>query len=198
MDQLDEWKGDFGKAYTDRNAIDWHVRVPAFRDMLRDLPLCRVLEAGCNRGHNLLAVSHVCGPDTDVVGIEPNPYALRMARTADPSVTALRGSLYDLPFKDGYFDLAFTAGVLIHIPLEKLPAAMAEINRVTRRYILCVEYYAEEETEIRYRDKTNLLWKRDFLKHYLNTIQGLSLVRSGFWDVTDGFDRTNWWLLERR
>ena len=197
MDQLEVWKGEFGQAYTDRNAIDWHVRVPAFQEMLRGLSLERALEVGCNRGHNLLAVSHVTGPDTEVIGIEPNPYALKIARSSDPAITAIRGSVYDLPFKDGYFDLAFTAGVLIHIPLANLPAAMKEIGRVTRKYILCIEYFAEEETEIRYREQANLLWKRDFLKHYTDSIPGLKKLRSGFWDAKDGFDRANWWLLER-
>ena len=59
--QLGVWKGEFGKAYTDRNVIDWHTRFPAFQQMLDGLPIKRVLEVGCNRGHNLAALVEVLG-----------------------------------------------------------------------------------------------------------------------------------------
>jgi hypothetical protein len=32
--QREIWEGEFGNAYTDRNVIDWRVRLPAFRHML--------------------------------------------------------------------------------------------------------------------------------------------------------------------
>jgi hypothetical protein len=47
MKQLEAWKGKFGDAYTDRNQIDWHVRLPAFQKMVEGLSIQRVLEVGC-------------------------------------------------------------------------------------------------------------------------------------------------------
>jgi ubiquinone/menaquinone biosynthesis C-methylase UbiE len=63
------------------------------------------------------------------VGVEPNQYALELARALSVKVGILHGHSFDLPFKDGYFDLVFTAGVLIHIPLEDLPTALSEAYR---------------------------------------------------------------------
>lgn len=198
LDQLATWQGEFGKEYTDRNVIDWHRRLPAFAKMLEGLELRRVLEVGCNRGHNLCALAEFFGDRVDVWGIEPNPYALSIARSGGAKYFALPGNAFDLPFKDNYFDLAFTAGVLIHIAPEKLPNAMREIARVSRRYVLAAEYFSDQETEVEYRGNAGLLWKRHFPRHYQQAVPGLMPIREGYWDVADGFDRTHWWLLEKQ
>ena len=193
--QLKVWEGEFGKAYTDRSVVGWRTRLPAFQKMLGGLPIKRVLEVRCNRGHNLVALVELLGGE--VVGVEPNQYALELARASDVRVGVLHGHAFDLPFKDGYFDLVFTAGVLIHIPLADLPTVLAEIYRVSKRYILAIEYFAEEETVIHYRGRDDLLWKRDFLKHYQTQFPDLTLIRSGYWGPEDGFDRCHWWLFEK-
>jgi pseudaminic acid biosynthesis-associated methylase len=197
-EQLNAWKGQFGQDYTDRNVIDWRSREPAFRHMVGDLPIHRTLEVGCNRGHNLVALSHVFPESREVVGVEPNPHALEIARSASNKVGVLDGSIFDLPFKDSFFDLVFTAGVLIHVSPGELSAAMCEIYRVSRRYLLTVEYFSEEEQVIQYRGHGDLLWKRNFLRLYQSQFPNLRLIRSGFWDVDNGFDRATWWLLERQ
>jgi pseudaminic acid biosynthesis-associated methylase len=166
--------------------------------MVGDLPIRRVLEVGCNRGHNLVALSHVLPESNEVIGVEPNPHALEIARTASTKVAVLRGTIFDLPFKDSYFDLVFTAGVLIHVSPDELSAALAEIYRVSRRFVLAVEYFAEEEQKIEYRGHDNLLWKRNFLREYQSRFPNLELTRSGVWDAADGFDHASWWLLERQ
>lgn len=196
--QLEHWGGEFGRAYTDRNVIDWRVRLPAFRTMLSGLNVARVLEVGCNRGHNLLALSELLGEETEVVGVEPNRYALEIARSSSPRVAVLRGTIFDLPFRAGHFDLAFTVGVLIHIPLDSLPAAMRELARVSARFVLAVEYFAEEETVVPYHGHQDLLWRRNFLRHFQECLPGHRLLRSGYWELADGFDRTHWWLLEQQ
>lgn len=195
--QLNTWAGEFGDEYTERNVVDWHVREPAFREMVKDLGLEKVLEVGCNRGHNLVALSHILGENAEVVGLEPNPKARALARAAGEDVGVITGTAYEIPFKDGWFDLAFTCTVLIHVPLADLPKAMKEIARVSKRYILCIEYFDTKETPIHYRGHDDLLWKRDFLSEYKKAIPGVKLLREGYWDAKDGFDRSNWWLLEK-
>lgn len=196
--QLKAWSGEFGRAYTDRNVIDWRVRLPAFQTMLSGLSLDRVLEVGCNRGHNLLALSHLLGAQTDIVGVEPNQYAVEIARSMSAKVAVLHGDIFNLPFRDAYFDLVFTSGVLIHIPQDSLHTAIRRMGRASRRFFLAVEYFAEEETPILYRGSTDLLWKRNFPDHFRACLPGHSLVRSGYWGPEDGFDRAHWWLLDRR
>lgn len=195
--QLETWQGEFGRAYTDRNVHDPLDRLAAFTTMLEGIEARRVLEVGCNRGHNLVTLHMLLGPGAEIVGIEPNAYALSLARAASDETSALRGQADDIPFKDAYFDLVFTAGVLIHVPPEDLGSCLDEIHRVSRRYILAIEYFAPEETTIAYRGHDDLLWKRDFLTHYRTRFPTLEPVRSGYWGLEDGFDRCHWWLLEK-
>ncbi len=158
----------------------------------RGLSLNRVLELGCNRGHNLVALREILGKETELIGVEPGPYAREIARAA--GVDARDADAFGLPFPDGHFDLVFTAGVLIHVALEDLPRAMRKVYRCSRRYVLAVEYFSEQETAIPYRGHQSLLWKRDFLRHYQTLFRELTLVRQGYFDE---WDRSNWWLLEK-
>jgi len=168
-----------------------------FQKMLKDIHPSRILEVGCNRGHNLVALAHVFGDGTKLVGIEPNTHARALARTLSSGAEIVAGDAYDLPFKQSAFDLVLTWGVLIHVPLEKLPVALAEIWRVTAQYILSVEYYAEKETAIQYRGHGDLLWKRDFRRHYQAHLPDLGLLREGYWGKQDREDKVNWWLLSK-
>jgi pseudaminic acid biosynthesis-associated methylase len=193
--QLGRWAGDFGRAYTDRNDVDWRTREHAFRTMLDGLALDGVLEVGCNRGHNLAALDAVTGASR-LAGIEPNPYALELARGLVPRAELAEGRAEALPYPTGAFDLVLTAGVLIHVPPESLDGVLRELVRVSRRYVLAIEYFAEEEVVVRYREHDDLLWKRDFRAEYERVVPGLRLVRTGFWGPGDGFDDASWWLFE--
>lgn len=195
--QLDAWQGEFGTAYTDRNLVDWRTRLPAFQEMLTGLSLGRVLEVGCNRGHNLALLTTLLGAGCEIAGVEPNPHALTLARQAAPNAVVLEGNAFQLPFQDDYADLVFTAGVLIHIATDDLPRALAEMHRVSRRYLLAIEYFAQEDTAIVYRGEEGLLWKRDFLASYQARFPGIRLLRHGYWGAESGFDRTHWWLMEK-
>lgn len=196
-EQIKTWEGEFGKAYTDRNKINWETRIPLFQEMIGGLGIKKVLEAGCNRGHNLLAVNKVLGDDSEIIGIEPNDYALELARMSSPKISALKGNLFNLPFVDGYFDLTFTSGVLIHIPLCDIEKAMRQLYRTSGKYVMAIEYFAEKETEIHYRGLTEHLWKRDFLGHYQRLFPDLKVVRKGYWENEGDFDHNHWWLMEK-
>lgn len=195
-EQLREWEGDFGDSYTERNVVDWRNRWSAFNAMLSDLKLDRILELGCNRGHNLFLLSKLF-ENARVIGIEPNARAIKIAKEAGPRVSVVRGDVLRIPFRDASFDLAFTANVLIHIALSYLPKAISEVYRVSRRYILAIEYFDEQETMIHYRGHDDLLWKRNFPKIYKEHFPNLALVGSGYWDQDNGFDRSHWWLFEK-
>jgi pseudaminic acid biosynthesis-associated methylase len=194
--QLREWVGDFGDSYTERNIVDWQNRLAAFGVMLADVHLDRILEVGCNRGHNLFLLAKLC-KDAQLIGIEPNSRAVTIAKESTPMISVIRADAFSIPFKTDHFDLAFTANVLIHISLEDLPTALGEIHRVSRRYILAIEYFDEKETMIHYRGHDDLLWKRDFVKIYGDLFPKLALMRSGYWEKEDGFDRSHWWLFEK-
>lgn len=191
--QVRIWEGEFGDAYTDRNVLDYRTRLSAFRSMLSGLLIKRVLEVGCNRGHNLVTLTEILGVGSEIAGVEPNWYALGLAK----ALRVLQGHALDLPFKEGYFDLVFTVGVLIHVKLSDLAGTLAEIYRVSSHYILAIEYFAEEETAIPYHGHNDMLWKRDFLAHYRSQFPSLMLIRRGYWGPENGFDNSTWWLFEK-
>ncbi len=192
--QLQVWKSQFGKDYTDRNLIDPVQIKPLFKEMLGGLKLETVLEVGCNRGHNLIAIADIF--KIEPIGIEPNDYARLQARQKDKRISIINSDIFNIPFKDNFFDLSFTSCVLIHVSLKDLPKAIRELYRVSRRYILCAEFYNEEEKEINYWGHNNLLWKRDFKKHFLDIYPKMKILRSGFYGEEVNC-RTDWWLFEK-
>ena len=194
-EQLDLWKSDFGVAYTDRNEVDPSLRINAFKKILSDLKIRNILEVGCNVGHNLIGLSKI--GNFNLIGIEPLLYAVERGRKASNKISILEGDAFNMPFKDDYFDLVFTAGVLIHIHSEDLGKAIDEMYRVSKKYILIIEYFAQEETVIPYHGSMNALWKRNFEKIFLEKYPKLKKIKSGFLNKDEGFDRCNFILFEK-
>ena len=139
------WRGEFGNAYVDRNALAAEGREPFWQKVVTDLKPSRVLEVGCNVGGNLHWLAQFL-PAHEVFGIDINHNALSQLRQTLPSVNVLWGVARDLPFRDNWFDMVFTTGVLIHQPEEALPSVMSEIVRCSRRYVLCGEYHSDQPT----------------------------------------------------
>jgi len=183
-----QWSGDFGREYTDRNAlsldeIDAHYRElfgVSRRELnarfLGELPRnLRILEVGANVGNQLLLL-HEMG-FVHVHGVEIQRYALERSRARSAGIPNVQGTGASLPFKDGAFDLVFTSGVLIHVPPDTLPTVLREVRRCTRTWVWGYEYFAPEPTEVAYRGRSDLLWKANFARSYVETCTDLELVR---------------------
>jgi spore coat polysaccharide biosynthesis protein SpsF len=202
--QLQFWRGQFGDAYIERNAvtperiIQRNLCFGAILRYLRGERLGSVLEIGANIGLNLRALRNLT--EAELWAVEPNGRA-RETLLADGVVARERladATADALPFADGAFDLAFTATVLIHVPEDAIAKAIGELCRVTRRYVLCLEYFAPVATEVRYRGHDDLLWKRDYGGMIWDAHPELELVADGFfWKRTTGLDNVNWWLFRK-
>lgn len=190
------WSGEFGDAYVDRNAAAGNPRGPFWKKLLADYPTKRVLEVGCNLGANLRWLAEAL-PVGEVYGIDINQKAIIQVHGEFPGVNALVGPARELPFRDRWFDLAFTMGVLIHQPPETLPLVMSEIVRCSRRFVLCGEYFSQELTEVAYRGQTGALYKRDFGGLYQQLFPDLMLRTSGFLSRAEGWDDVTYWLFEK-
>lgn len=187
-DQEKKWAGEFGKAYTDRNTLSpseldaLYTRDFGFTktelnkefigDMDRDI---RILEVGSNDGNQLLLLQKM--GFRDLWGMDIGDYAVELSKQRCKGINIIKASALDIPFKDDYFDLVFTNRVLIHVAPDDLSQVMDEIYRITRRYIWCHEYFAEEKTEVNYRGNKDLLWKNNFMSLFLSHYKGLSLVK---------------------
>jgi len=95
-------------------------------------------------------------------GIEINEFAVNQAQKRLTGINIIKGSAFDIPFKDKYFDLVYTAGVLIHISSSDVSRAIAEINRCSKKYIWGFEYYSDAITEADYRGNANLFMEGGF------------------------------------
>jgi pseudaminic acid biosynthesis-associated methylase len=193
--QLALWRSDFGRAYTARNDRDRPERVEAWRRLLDGVAPKRALEVGCNVGWNLVYLERL--GISDLYGIEPQPDAVERARHRRPRFNVVHGTAFDLPFKDGLCDLVFTSGVLIHIAPDQLTKALDEIYRVSRRWIIAIEYDHPSEQEVRYRGHTAALWKRDHGAAWLTRHPDLKEVRRLELGAADGYDDCTAHLFEK-
>ena len=194
-EQLTLWRSAFGRDYTDRNDRELPGRNAAWREMVAGLPIASVLEVGCNVGWNLTYLSRI--GSYRLVGVEPQADAVRRARQRSDGFAVLEGTAFDLPFKDASFDLVFTSGVLIHVHPRDLPRALSEIERVSRRFVLYVEYDHPGEVEMPYRGQAGALWKRDHYAAWKAAAPALRSVRRGFWGRDNDYDDCGWCLFEK-
>lgn len=195
------WQGEFGDAYADRNAGAAAVASSlAFfgRALARASGLESVLELGTNRGLNLQAMRSLL-PTAQLQGVELNAKACALARELGVA-EVWEGSLFDYPLTRR-FDLAFTKGVLIHLPPKALPAAYDKLHQASRRFILVAEYYNPTPVEVSYRGHAERLFKRDFAGELLDRHADLRLLDYGFVYHRDPLfpaDDLTWFLLEKQ
>lgn len=189
------WDGDFGIKYTMRNKIIPEKLVPFFIKILKTIEVTRILEVGCNRGHNLIALSY-CG-EYDLYGIDINPFNILLARE-NKEISFIIGDIFDVLYKDNYFDLVTTIGVLIHINPNDLKKALKEILRVSKRYYLMMEYnYDYDEFEkIPYRENVGL-WRGNFKKFIIDNFN-VKVLLEGETGIEEGFgDKRGYYLFEK-
>jgi SAM-dependent methyltransferase len=186
---LNWWKGKGGDDYTGRNRVDWMKRLPFWQAIVDDLAPKSVLEVGCNAGWNLLAIRAADRGLIQLRGTEPNTTARLEAQGVGLNVCAG----WEWVFSS--YDLVFTAGVLIHVPTPDLEPLMRQIVDASSRYVICIEYKAEEEQEVEYRGQAGLLWKRPYGKLY--EAMGLKLLGEAHLPPESGFDNCHYWLLEK-
>lgn len=201
---LDFWKGDAGVDYIDRNTLhDDQFKSRCFM-WQRILANCfpnyprSVLEVGANVGRNIRAINRVSS-QTELWAVEPNSIA-RSSLELQPFIDSDRvfdGAIQDLPMRDNSVDLAFTCGVLIHIPPSDLLMACREVVRVARDYVVAIEYFSAKSETIEYRGEQDKLWKRDFGQFYIDHFN-LKPVYVGFeWKAMTGLDNLTWWIFKK-
>ena len=203
--QIELWRSEFGEKYASRDAnlISEENQRRLIRDWAKILHNAisprptSALEVGCNVGRNLVALRNFV---SELHGVEPNSKVCDEARQNPvlAEATIKEGVSQDLPYADSSIDLVFTSGVLIHIAPDNLGKAVDEIVRVSRRYVVCIEYFSKEPAQITYRGLDGFLFKRDFGRYYLERHPNLRVLDYGFlWQLLDSADDCNWWLFEK-
>jgi pseudaminic acid biosynthesis-associated methylase len=209
-EQMKEWVGKFGEEYTDRNYMTEEEEDKAYIErigitktklneiFLSGLTINNALEVGCNIGIQLLILNK--GGYKNLYGVEINEYAINISKeiTKGKDIYIIKGSALDIPYKDSFFDLVFTSGVLIHISPDDINLVLDEIYRCTKRYILGYEYYFDKYTIIDYREENNLLWKADFARLFMERHKDLKLVKEEKYPYLDNPENIDtMYLLEK-
>lgn len=190
------WSGTFGNEYTVRNEFDYSPRRKFWGDIMYLTEAKSVLEVGCNTGNNLECIVDYLPRRQNAWGVDVNYRAIDMAHVRHKEINCVLASAYDLPFRDDYFDLVFTCGVLIHQTPDEVDIVMQEIIRTSAHYVLAVEYANDIFLEIPYRGNTGVLFKGPYGDIYEKKY-GLRMIKSGRLGKEEGFDDTTWWLLSK-
>lgn len=155
-----------------------------------------VLEIGANVGLNLDAIRQI-NPRVEATAMEINPNA--QITLLGKGYQIWDGDLAELKHM-AKVELAFTRGVLIHVPPTELAVMYERLYRASAKYIVVAEYYNPTPVEIEYRGQMGLLWKRDFAGEMLNRFPDLRLVDYGFVYHRDRWfpqDDVTYFLMEK-
>lgn len=208
---IDTWTGEFGDEYTDRNMPDEKAienRMRFWTGVFSTMPILpynepkSILEIGANVGGNLVALNKLYkmhDKTIDFLALEPNSKARQLLKQQDIDRLRIVGdTAQNIQLENASVDIVITCGVLIHVPPKELPKALSEIYRVSRRFIICAEYFSPEPREIKYRGEDGLLFTRDFGGTYLDQFQGLRCTGYSFaWKRFTGMDNITWWVFEK-
>lgn len=207
--QEEVWKTTFGEEYNHRNNFDNKAlddvyvsdigisRTAMNEKFIGDLSReAKILEVGCNIGLQLVNLQEM--GFRNLYGIELQPHAVELAKQRTKGMNIIQATAYDIPFKDGYFDMVFTNRVLIHINPNEISKALTEIVRCSKNLIYGSEYYADSLTEIKnYHGQNNIAWKRDFAGLYQELFPDLKLLKEEKYKYTFNDDVDSTFLFRK-
>jgi ubiquinone/menaquinone biosynthesis C-methylase UbiE len=95
----------------------------------------RVLDVGCGTGSLTIQLKRL-NPETDVVGLDPDPKALVLAKRkavrAAASIQLDQGFGDELPYPDGSFDRVLSSLMFHHVPTDEKGKTLRAIRRVLK------------------------------------------------------------------
>ena len=135
----------FWRKYADGNEARYNEEFAKFvRDLAASLRCTSVLEVGCGTGIDLRLF-----PDTfQVHGVDLSEHALGLARGKLPAANYRIGDITSLPFEDSAVDFVFTHGLLNYLDEETLQKGIAEMHRVSGKYVMNCEMFGSTEKDI--------------------------------------------------
>ena len=95
----------------------------------RLLPKGKILDVGCGPGRHYELFQQ---GGYDYMGVDYSKGLLAIARAEFPKAKFIEGNILDLPFQENEFDGFWAAASLLHIPKEKIPKALENIQKVVK------------------------------------------------------------------
>ncbi|EGW34174.1 uncharacterized protein SPAPADRAFT_59610 [Spathaspora passalidarum NRRL Y-27907] len=158
----------FKKSISDTHA--WRTVANSSEFVVKVLkPNFKVLDAGCGPGSITIDFAANYLPQGSIVGIEPTQELIDTANVNKEkygkpldNLSFIKGSIYELPFKDNTFDLVHVQQVIIH--LQDPIRALKELKRVVKpNGFVCVRD-ADLSSFLAYPEEYSLLGEHYALK----------------------------------
>ena len=151
--------------YLDREIFFQHMLVGE----LKKLKFDSFFEAGCGFGWNIRRVQEEF-PSARVGGVDFSLTQLGNAKSylGGLELPLINADNCQMPLRDDAFDVGFSLGVFMNIHPSKIEAAVREMTRVCRKYIIHIEYdenHTTEELRKKRVFKTNIV-SHDYKKLY--------------------------------
>lgn len=145
IDQTHQWEAEslrYVKSYLDSPA----TVIADLLEPLKEQKIASICDIGCGNGKNLVLLSELFG--CAGVGIEPSVDAvtlLKAAHGSTPKLSFERAFAHRLPFPSDRFDLVVCWSVLHWIGRNEYLQSLGEMVRVTRRFLLVMDFVASED-----------------------------------------------------
>lgn len=203
-EQVKLWRSKFGDAWVDRINQDENFQQARTHlwemilSVLGDEAPGSILEVGSNAGGNIMALNSLT--DAELFAVEPNSKARKslISKNVIDEKNVFDGTASNIPIDGCAVDMVFTYGVLIHIAPDDLLEAYKEIHRVSRRYIISLEYFSVNPRAIPYHGHDNALFTRDYGLFWMENFPDLKIIDYGFcWKHVTGLDNVTWWIFEK-
>ena len=141
-----QYNEEFWNKYADENESRYNEEFSKYiRDSASSLPgVQSILEIGCGTGIDLKLFSD----SFQLHGIDLNEYALEIGRKQLPNVNFQKGDITKLPFENSSIDFVFTHGLMNYLDDDVLENGIAEMFRISKKWIMHCEKYEKVEKQI--------------------------------------------------
>lgn len=119
-----------------------HPRRNVIVNLLAQIPFISLMELGCGSGPNLMNLVKRL-PGKQIGGIDINPIAIEIAKQNFKGAVFKCCSADNLLVSDKGMDVCLTDMLLIYVGPGKINRYLEEMKRVTRNWVVLVEYHHE-------------------------------------------------------
>lgn len=158
----------------------YHIQEAYLLDYFLRSGAVKVLEFGCGYGRHLRNLLPLEG--LEVFGHDQSPTMIeRMNDWADPAWmeghVTLGEPVERLPYEDGFFDVVYTAEVLVHVRPQDLAAVLEELIRISRWQVLHLETSPGAELD---PETHGGCWKHDLIAAYRDLGYELKMLTQAY------------------
>ena len=104
----------------------------------------KILDIGCGKGYFLYEIKKII-PKIQVFGFDISKYGISKSKKEIKKFLYLNKAQNKYKFRNKYFDLSISLGVLHNLYLKEISIALKEINRVSKKSYIMVESYRNDK-----------------------------------------------------